>query len=454
MSSYYARFAVPSVARALTFGGPRDPRALAVLGTALMGYYAQNLLRQALSRDARYTAVKPIVRQVSVTHDVPVTQNLSLLSAPQRAGLAYQPAESLFTATTWPDYYTWTERGFCQYPFFLNPAADIGTTDFMPLGATPDYSANTGRYQMVFARQLSGYKSAYVMFASSAPPIGPVRYGTYYTVQSVPISYAGVQGGAAPSAEAYALASMAAQLSYTSYDAISPVDAMPISRAGASVVAASSPSTWRPTREEGWPVVPQPVRLPSQVPAVRFYVTPHGSVRADGVPHVLSRPPSGVKERKVSLNSGAAAYYKVMSFYGRYTEGRDFVNAVYYALPYSARVVMFERDVMWTRWVRGADGKPVKRRFVKHVVVRKRKPSMAEKLVQCFKHWEALDAKKAASNIFFQEAEDFAVAFKHTFDKPVAQMLGLPVGLQYKGGILRAAPSLAKDARGLYDLVK
>lgn len=206
------------------------------------------------------------------------------------------------------------------------------------------------------------------------------------------------------------------------------------------------------TAEPDYLSPPQARPLPPYVvPSYNIEIIPGVGVRPYQGVHALARPAPSVKERKVRIKGAFAGYYKAMSLYGKYTEAQDFINALYKALPASAKVRW--ATTRYYRW-----DKKLKRKVPVYGI--RYKPTQAEKLQALLRHWDKMDPRKAARNLLVQEYEDLVVGIQGQLLREsniAAQSLAgvhVPIGTSFRGGALRAQKRLDRDLRGAYDLIK
>jgi len=175
---------------------------------------------------------------------------------------------------------------------------------------------------------------------------------------------------------------------------------------------------------------------PSEIPSDNVTVNYKGVVAQRGV-HRLSPPRVGEKEKKIRMSG----YAKIMGAYGKLTEARDFIRAVYKALPKQYRI-------RYVNKVKTKKGVMVFKGNVKNL------PYSKKMLQQLYKHWDKVDGNAAGRNIALQEYEDLVVGISGQMHKDISKHIGIPtadIGLQNKGGIVRALASLKKEGKAFFD---
>lgn len=204
-------------------------------------------------------------------------------------------------------------------------------------------------------------------------------------------------------------------------------------------------------------VLPRPYEVPSENIVVTVgRVVPEGAhapgtlvkpgVSVNSNPHQVLRPPRGTKERKVKMAAWARAYSAAMRIYGEFTEGADFVKAVYKSLP--AQYKVRYKDTKYFYYDKNGT-----RRAAPRI---KKFPTTVEMLAQLYKHWDKIDARQAAARVALQNADDNLKGIQGQRYKQLSQDLGLPspLGVQFRGGPTKAYERLAREWESAYDLLK
>lgn len=191
--------------------------------------------------------------------------------------------------------------------------------------------------------------------------------------------------------------------------------------------------SWRPARPtpEPWPSAPFPNRGPNTQPdvihdGVSVEVTPSKTYKPYHYPQVHARPrsrPTGREQHKKGIGTvhAASTIGKIANWV---TEGADFIEAIWYALPIKYRT----RPSAWKKKHWSDSDQYWKNRHTWHKV------SPYQMLQDILAHHEHLDMEKALMNVARQQLTDFAIGktsqqlTKNL--KPWYDAMGRPVGIQ------------------------